>query len=522
MAGNRQRVRDLLDATDATLHETSRAFDEEYPPGTTPPTPTPPPRPEPIVRVPVGGNVQAALDDARSAGGTLLLAVGTHLVNLVVRFVEDAKPVLITSDTSSIPPNGVRITREYGPGLAWLKSANNLDPVIRYDLRSSDVHLTGLGIASLQFDRTMISFGTDSMTSPDEQPERIVHDRLLMVGDPELGQHRGVMAHCRGYALTNSSLLEMHEEGRDSQCLAAWNGGQYLVLRNNTFEGGAENILFGGGAARTEAMAPKRVLIEGCTFTKNYAWNSLAHKPTMKCLLEIKQLRHGTIRNNIFEHCWAAAWDGTAVAFKCTDQAHDEPWTLTEDITFERNRIRRVGAFFSIVGAKDDGYPTQLMRDVRIADNLVTEMDTGNWAGRGTAFLISNMPENLVIDHNTIVGNGYATSELSFNQDEQGSGFALTNTVLWQGAYGIKGPAGMDAWDWETDLGYSPEVTATARRRHPDRTPEWGPGNEVIPEADWDASLAANYAVVSGSPVAQVVTTDGSLIGCDIASLPPA
>lgn len=514
MAGDAARVRSLLDDVQDALSEASAAFDEEFP--TTPPTPTP----GPVIKVNVGDDVQAALVQARHEGATLLLAVGEHKCNLKVTHDPTAKPVLITSDTTNLPAPGVRITRDYASGIAMLRSKNDLDPALRYECGSTGVDLTGIGFLPQQYDRTVIVFGTDQMTMPEEQPTGIVHDRILMLGDPERGQHRGIQAHCRGYVLRNSSILDYHEEGRDSQALAAWNGGQYLVLRNNCFEAGAENVLFGGGAAHTEAMAPQHVLIDGCTFTKNYAWNSLAHKPNIKCLLEIKHLRHGTIRGNLFEYCWKAAWDGIAIAIKCTDQAHDEPWTITEDILLERNRIRCVGAFMSIVGANDDGYTTQLMDGLTIRHNLVTEMDTGNWTGRGTAFLISNMPENMVIDHNTILGNNYAVAELSFNQSQQGDGFTLTNTALWQGAYGIKGPAGMDAWDWAVDLGYAPDVNGTARRKHPDRTPDWGPGNEVIAQVDFDASFDGAGAILAGSAVAAVATTDGEAIGCDVSTLP--
>lgn len=516
MAGDRQRVRDALDATQAALADASRAFDEEYPAGPTEPVPGP------IVRVPVGGDVQAALDDARSTGATLLLAVGEHRVNLVVHEDPLALPVLITSDTTTLPAAGQRMTRDYLPGLAQLKSANNMDPVIAYRCKSSGVHLTGLATAPLQYDRTVISFGTDDMTTPEEQPHDVVHDRLLMLGDPVRGQHRGVMAHARRYSLINSSVLDFHEQGRDSQALCAWNGGQDLTIRNCHLNAGAENIMFGGGSARTDAMAPRRILIEDCLLDKNPDWvDGMQYPPTVKCLLEVKHARQIQIRRNVFQHCWPEAWgSGVAIVFKSCDQTGNEPWTLTEDVVFEHNVIRRVGQGFSIVGSHDSGRTSQLMRNVRIAHNLLYDVDTDEWQGKGALVTVSNMPTDFVLDHLTCIGNGWGVMEYGYNQPARGTGFTCTNSALYQGNYGIKGSSGMTPSAWATDMGYAPTVSGLGLRNDPDRHINFGPGNVECSEADWDASLDARYAVVPGSALANVATTDGQMIGCDIERLP--
>ena len=514
MAGDRARVMQLLDASVAATEAARAGFTDEYPAGPTPPTPLPP------IRVPVGGDVQAALTQARVEGATLLLAVGEHRCNLVVTDDPTAQPVRITSDTEALPPAGTRITREYESGLACLKSANNVDPVITYKLRSTGVDLIGLGVRPLQADRTMIVFGTDSMTSVEAQPHSIVHDRLLLLGDPVQGQRRGVMAHVRGYVLSNSSLLDFAEVGAESKCLAAWNGGQYLSLQNCQLEAGAVNVMFGGGDARVDALAPQHILIEGCDFTKNPAWVTASPKRCTKNLLEFKHARHVRVRHNTFTHCWAADWpSGVAIAIKCCDQHGREPWTLTEDITIEHNRLAHVGQVFSIVAKNDAGNPTQLMRGLTIRHNLATDLDCDQWQGNGWWFQLSNVPDDLVLDHNTVVMNNKGFGDFSFNDPARGQRLTLTNNVAWQGKYGLKGPSGMNCWNWETDLGYAPLVTGNAIRRHPERKLDFGPGNVVIPEADFDASLDAAYAVVPGSAVAAVPTTDGLLPGADVTRL---
>jgi hypothetical protein len=506
----------LLETTQVALTEARNAFDQEFPPLI---IPAPPGH---VYRCAVGDNVQAALDNARTTGGVLLLAVGVHLVNLRVRADPAARPVLITSDTASLPDEGQRMTRDYLEGLAQLKSANNLDPTLRYDCASSGVHLTGVAFLPMQYDRTVIDFGTDGMNTVDEQPHDVVFDRLLMLGDPVRGQHRGIMAHCRAFSLLNSSLLDFHEQGRDSQALAAWNGGQDLVIRNCHLEAGAENVLFGGANARTPEMNPCRILFEDNLFSKNPAWVSgMEYKPSIKCLFEVKNASQLTLRRNIFEHCWAADWSsGVAVQLK-SNSNDEEPFQTMKDVLVENNIIRKCGEPFSIVGKFKGGEAAGLGSNIVIRNNLCYDVDTDVWQGKSTLTQISNFPDGLVFDHNTCVGNTWGAVEYWFDQPLKGQGFTLTNSAFWHGGYGMKGASGMDYDDWAKDLGYAPTVTGLAlRNKEGDRKNNWGAGNVHVPAADFDASFGADYSVLPGSAVAAVASTDGTPIGCDVSLLP--
>lgn len=514
MAGDTDRVRELLDVAQQALDDAVNAFDEEFP--------TQPIPPANVIRVAVGDDVQAALLQARITGATLLLAVGEHRCNLKVSADPIALPVLITSDTQNIPAPGQRIQRDAENGLARLKSANGIDPVLFYEMGSTGVNLTGVCILPQQYDRTVVTFGTDQMTDIGQQPYNVVHDRVLFLGDPVRGQHRAVMAHCRNYVLKNSAMYDYHEQGRDSQCVAAWNGGQNIIISNNFLEGGTENIMFGGGAARTEDMAPRNIIIDGNTISKNPAWISgMEFPPQIKCLLEIKQARRIGITRNVFQHNWTgAAMAGAAVVFKCCDQVHNEPWTLTENITFENNIIMKTGSGIVIVGANDDGYTTQHMRNVKILNNLIYDMDRDQWQGAGKAFAISIMPENLVIDHNTIIGNTWGMIDFYNPGPPKGQGFTFINTAVYQGDYGIKSKSGGNPENLETDLGYVPNVTSLAVRKDPARTCKFHGDYTIIPEADFDASFTANYEVIEGSAVHKQQTTDAAVIGADISQLP--
>jgi hypothetical protein len=515
MPGDRQRVRTLLDEALAAQQAASVAFDEEYP--AEGPTPEPPP----VIRVPCSENVQAALDEARVIGAAVLLEVGEHRCNLVVRNDPAALPVLITSDTENIPGDGQRVTREYEHGFACLKAANTQQPVIRYDCGSSAVHLLALAILPSQRDRTLIAFGTDTMTSPDQMPHDVVHDRIIIRGDPTNGQRRGIQAHALRYTLRNSCLYDLWDPGSDAQAVAAWNGGQYLTLRNNALEASGEVLMFGGGDAKDPSMVPQYITIEDCTVSKNPAWIGAEQSKNNKCLLEVKHCQHLTIRRNLFEHQWPASWGhGEALVIRCTDQYGREPWTLTSDVLIEHNVIRKIGMPFNISAHGDPGTETKLMERLTIRHNLCHDIDTGNWQGKGAVTLASNLPHDLVIDHNTVVLNNWGIMEYWYNQSEKGTGFTFSNNVVWHGKYALKGPSGMNHDHWAADMGYAPLVSGNALRRHPDRQCKWPAGNTIIPEADFDASLNADYSVKPGSAIAAVPTTDGQPIGCDLTRLP--
>ena len=151
---------------------------------------------------------------------------------------------------------GTRIDREATADLAVFRAKNTAEPVLRYGLRSTGVHLAQVGIGPQAYDKTCIVIGTDTMTRPEDQPHDISFSHVLGYGDPVRGQHRAVMMGARNLSITDSTFVDYHEAGRDCQALGVWVGGHGVLVRNCLLEASAENVLLGGGYAQNVAMLP--------------------------------------------------------------------------------------------------------------------------------------------------------------------------------------------------------------------------------------------------------------------------
>ena len=499
-----------MDAVQAELDELRAIYTSEHPP--------PEPVPE-VIRIKPGDDADAAFKQCLSESKSLAAAPGEYLVNWKVPDDYNGY-VVVTTDTDQRLAPGTRIDRDAIADLAVFRAKQTQEPVLRYGLRSTGVHLAQVGIGPQYFDKTVITMGTDTMTRPEDQPHDISFSHLLACGDPVRGQHRAIMMGVRNFSLTDSSFYDYHEEGRDSQVLAVWNGGQGILVRNCFLEGGAENVLIGGGNALNVDMLPSDHRYERCIISKNPAWwSGMQYKPQVKCLFEAKFIKRLLITGCLFEHSRtpAAAMDGCAIVIKVCSNATGDEWITTEDVTLEHSVVRKVGRFVGIVGSNDSNKPTQQMRRLRINNVLGYEMDTAEWPGGGDSFTTANLPKEMDLSHLTLLGCDHGLLMMSFGTQAncRADQMALRDSVAYHGMYGIKSPAGMGLDALNGDIGAGKYlVSGNALKKHPDRTNKLPANNLVLQDDPFWASLdPETYEVLPGSPAAAVVTTDGTLPG---------
>jgi hypothetical protein len=164
----------------------------------------------------------------------------------------------------------------------------------------------------------------------------------------------------------------------------------------------------------------------------------------VKNLLELKNSRRVQIVGNLFENNWAQAQSGTAIVFTPRTERGQCPWCVVEDVTFDYNVVRGVGAGFNILGI-DDESPSPQTNRIRIRHNEFADM-TSRWRGSGYFALLHGKPRDVVIDHNTIVSEG--GGGLIQVDGPPIEGFVLTNNVARHNSYGIIGSdhaPGMDS-----------------------------------------------------------------------------
>ncbi|HSK09348.1 MAG TPA: hypothetical protein VK911_07210, partial [Vicinamibacterales bacterium] len=102
-------------------------------------------------------------------------------------------------------------------------------------------------------------------------PHDLVLDRLLIRGDPVIGQKRGISLNSASTTITNSYIADCKAIGMDTQAIAGWNGPGPYTISNNYLEGAGENFMLGGARTMSADLSPKNV-----TFTRNHLAKPIA------------------------------------------------------------------------------------------------------------------------------------------------------------------------------------------------------------------------------------------------------
>jgi hypothetical protein len=519
---DQQRMYDLIDSIVANAEALRAEVDTLGPP--------PEPPDGAVLTVRIGESVQGAYDTLAATGGTIKLEVGgverPHVGTLRIAERPVGAPlVVITSDTEHLPPAGTRITREALPGLAVLKSATPNTNTITGDVRSRNVAFAGVAFGAPITNNNGIAYigGDDhDMPTPADCPENYSFDRCVFLGDPTLGTHQGITPGMRNSRITDSSMYDIFEVGRDSQCIGGRNGTNVLLVENCYLEAGAENIMFGGADSASREMMSADIIIRRCHFAKQLAWMDLASEPSIKCLLEIKSAARVLVEACLFECNWARDWSsGVAIMLKAANQSGRETWATCEDVTIRDCVIRHVGSIFGLVGKNDSNEVSDWMRRVRIANVLAYDVNLAPYTGSGRGCDIANGVEGgLVVDHVTYHTNQHSWMSMRFDSGiTQSPGpLTFTNSVVAESDYGY--------WSDDNGMGFGAAAadwgaTTIAGNvfKQGERSSQQGtlpPDNLRLAAAAWDASFDPQYRILPGSPAAAVPTTDGTLPGADV------
>ncbi len=483
--------------------------------------------PQTIV-VPAGGKIQAAIDIA-APGSTILLEPGTYVQNVVLpaKVNPDGKFITITT-AGVVLPEG-RIDQALKPSLAILRSPSYV-PAIRTNARASHYRLVGLAFeANKDGDGDVIALGdATSQITLEQVPHHFELDRLIIVGGTT-GQKRGVSVNASDVLIENSDFGNIWRNGQDSQAIAGWNSPGRITIRNNRLEAASENIMFGGADPAIPDLVPADILVEGNLSTKNLAWRGDSTKE-VKNAFELKAGRRVTIRGNIFERVWNEGQDGTAILIKSVNSSGGCPSCAAEDVLFENNIVRSAGSAINISGYHVI-YPSGQTRGITIRNNLFYDIST-SWGGNARLLTMGNEPADVVLDHNTYIGNGssvvyvYAGTKMLPDGSKLAggpvTGFRYTNNLARHYSYGINTPAGASAREyatWLPDAAIANNVLAGAV------TTKYYPPTNYFPtvvefEAQFVSPSTHDYSLVNGSTFS-TMGFGGTVLGVNHALLPP-
>ena len=402
--------------------------------------------PPATIDVPSGGNLQQALNEI-PRGGTIRLAQGgLYVGNFKLPAKSGTSYITITTNTA-LPAPGERIDPRYRGLVATIKSPNGATALSTAVGAGASYYK----IVGVNFDANVGGAATSSPSAAmrrrrcEEVPHDIEFDRVLITGDPAVGQRRAIALNAWNVTIVNCDMRDIKAVGQDSQAIAGWNTPGQIVIRNNYLEAAGENILFGGAHINIPGLVPNGIIVEGNYLTKDPKWRGTSW--TVKNLFELKNARGVRVRNNTMEYNWSGAQAGFAVVLTPRNSSGRTPWVVVDDVQFTGNIIRSSSSVFNILGHDDTARSGQLS-GLLIRDNLAYDIHSGNWGGTGTFAQIGGEPKNITIDHNTVLHTGqvllfYSGSYIdSAGQKVTGgpvTGFVFTNNMAKHNAYGIFG-----------------------------------------------------------------------------------
>lgn len=469
--------------------------------------------------VPAGGDLQAALDQARP-GDTIRLEPGAvYRGPFVLPFKDGEDWIVVQSGAADLPAAGTRVTPAHRAALAVLESASG--PVVETAPGAHHYRLVGLEIrpSSGAAVLTAVALGDGRERLEAALPHNIRIERCYIHGEPELGTRRGVALNGRALAVVDSTVADFKDPAADSQAIAGWNGPGPFAIENNFLEGAGENLMFGGADPSIPNLVPADIRIVGNHFSKPVAWRDppAPGRPrwAVKNLLELKNARRVHIEGNILEHNWAAAQNGFAVLFTVRNQDGAAPWSVVEDVTFVNNILRATASAINILG-RDDNYPSEVLARVSIVNNVFTDIGTPPWgesesAGRFLQLLAES--REVVVEHNTILQTG---NVLTIAGGSHG-GFVFRNNIVRHNEFGLIGEGrgiGLDSISR-----YLPGAVVTGNVFVGGAAERYPPGNHFVSgleEVGLAAAAAGLPGLGPGSPF-RGKGTDGRDVGADIA-----
>ena len=392
------------------------------------------------IRVGPGGDLQDALNRARPGDIVELAAGATFTGNYVLPRKDLNRYITVrTAPSPGLPDVNGRVGPEHSGTLARIQSSNGA-AAIRTEPGAHHWRLLLLEIGptgSSTGDVVVLGDGS-AAHSDDRTPHDIIIDRCYIHGDPQRGQKRGIALNSASTTVSGSYISDIKSASQDAQAIAGWNGPGPFRIENNYLEASGENFMLGGATPGTIGVVPSDVVFRRNHVSRPASWRS--ERWAIKNLFELKNARRVLVEGNLFEHNWVDAQPGYAIVITPRGERGAAPWATVEDVTFRYNIVRNVAAAFNLL-AYDDAGASEGLRRMRIADNVVYGLDRSEWGGNGVFLQIGGGPQDIVVEHNTILNGGNVISAYGGTRAEpaQAVGFVFRNNLAVHNSTGVAG-----------------------------------------------------------------------------------
>ena len=381
-----------------------------------------------IIKVPPGGNVQAAIEQA-TGGDIVELQAGA------VYFGEIKLPNKPLTDFVTIQSSAVinlapdkRVTPEQASSMAKILSRAGGRPAVSAANGAHHYRFIGIEFAAstADFNHGLITFG-----SGEREAARLPHD--LEIDRSYLHPFKsGVVRRAVALNSANTTIKNSYIEGfgypnEEAQGICGWSGTRNVHILNNYIEGGAENIMFGGSDPASADLIPMDIEVRGNHLNKPAAW---VGKAAMKTLFELKNAKRVQFTGNFLENNWV----GSAFRITVRNQDGGAPFSTIEDVLIRNNVISGAGAGMNILG-KDDTNPSQTLKRLTILNNLFINIGGNGFDGSGGYFVQLADGEEILIANNTSFNTGNAATF----HNAMPRGLVVRDNLIGHGDFGIHG-----------------------------------------------------------------------------------
>ena len=469
------------------------------------------------IRVPAGGDLQAAINAAQGGDDVLLAPGAVYTGNFRLPATNVATYITIRTESPALPSPGVRVMPAHAAQLAKIKSPNGsaalttADGAHHWRIENVEFPATAGGAGEI------IALGSGSQTTAAQIPHDLVFDRVYIHGDPASGQRRGVALNSGYTEIINSYIADIKATSVDSQAICGWNGPGPYVIENNYLEASGENVMFGGADPAVWNLVPSDITVRRNVLSKPAAW--MGTNWLVKNLFELKNARRVLVEGNVLENVWKGGQAGFAVQITPRNQGGKAPWSTVEDVTFRYNVVRHAGSAINISGWDDLQASGQAQR-IQLANNLFFDIDGPRWGGASGIFVqLGNSPRSITIERNTVVHSG---TVLSVYGTRNGApwvvdGLAFRDNLVKHNLYGVKGDAlavGQQTLAaYFTNLVFERNVLAGGQAN------VYPAGNYFPTEAEFMTAFvniaAEDYTLVQGTPF-RTSASDGGALGADV------
>lgn len=392
------------------------------------------------IRVPAGGNLQKAIDEA-AMGDQILLAPGATYVGYYFLPKKSGSGWITIRTDAALPAEGTRITPAQKGVLAKLVTPGRNQAVIQARRGARGYRIVGVEITATSATtdlNALVRFDYHAAETIADVPSDLVLDRVYIHSHPGLQLIRCVILNAANSAVIDSYLEGCAAKGRDSQAIVSWNTPGPLKIQNNRLEGAGENIMIGGAGSHSAELLPSDIEIRRNHIIKPLAWLA-SGAYSVKNLLEFKVGRRVLVEDNVIENNWADAQTGRAILIRGADQFSSSPWSRTSDITIRGNILRHSASAFSI----DAGGPYETVRRVSITNNLIYDIGDKSLGNGGMIFQVSGASpmEDLAIERNTMLYSTGSAVRISVLQmaGAKHRNFVFRNNLAELGSHGVKG-----------------------------------------------------------------------------------